>query len=72
MLLEIFSINNDKFNGLLHCFSTCTEITGNNWYCFISKNTENCKEKFQLVKKLKGIKILISWKYERTLMTSFE
>ena len=21
------------FKGLLHCFSTCIEITGNNWYC---------------------------------------
>ena len=38
--------------GLLHCFSTCIEITGNNWYCFILKNVENCKEKFQRVIKL--------------------
>ena len=38
--------------GLLHCFSTCTEITGNNRYCFILKNVENCKEKFQRVTKL--------------------
>ena len=35
-----------------YCFSTGTEITGNNWYCFISKNVENCKEKLQRVKKL--------------------
>ena len=21
------------FKGLRHCFSTCIEITGNNWYC---------------------------------------
>ena len=41
--------------GLLHCFSTCIEITGNNRYCFILKNIENCKEKFQRVKKLQGI-----------------
>ena len=41
--------------GLLHCFSTCIEITGNNRYCFILKNVENCKENFQRVKKLKGI-----------------
>ena len=41
-----------EFKGLLHCFSTCIEITGNNWYCFILKNVENCKEKFQRVKKL--------------------
>ena len=38
--------------GLLHYFSTCIEITGNNWYCFIFKNVENCKDKFQRVKKL--------------------
>ena len=38
--------------GLLHYFSTCIEITGNIWYCFIFKNVENCKEKFQRVKKL--------------------
>ena len=38
--------------GLLHCFSTCIEITGKNWYCFNLKNVENCKEKFQRVKKL--------------------
>ena len=37
---------------LLHCFSTCVEITGDNCYCFIFKNIENCKEKFQRVKKL--------------------
>ena len=40
------------FKGLLHCFSTCIEITGNNRYYFILKNVENCKEKFQRLKKL--------------------
>ena len=40
------------FKGLLHCFSTCIEIIGNNWYCFILKNVENRKKKFQSVKKL--------------------
>ena len=24
--------------GLLHCFSICIEIAGNNWYCFNLKN----------------------------------
>ena len=43
---------NLSFKGLLHCFSTCIGITGNNWYYFILKNVENCKEKFQRVKKL--------------------
>ena len=38
--------------GLLHFFSACIEITGNNWYYFNLKNVENCKEKFQRVKKL--------------------
>ena len=38
--------------GLLHCFSTGIDITGNKWYCFILKNVENCKKKFQRVKKL--------------------
>ena len=38
--------------GLLLCFSTYIEINGNNWYCFILKNVENCKEKFQWVQKL--------------------
>ena len=38
--------------GLLHCLSTCTEFTGNNWYCLNLKNVVNCKEKFQRVKKL--------------------
>ena len=28
------------------------EITGSNWYCFIFKNVENCKDIFQRVKKL--------------------
>ena len=41
-----------RLKGLLHCFSTCIEITGNNRYCFILKKVENCKEKFQRVKKL--------------------
>ena len=41
-----------ELKGLLYCFSTCIEITGNNWYCFVKKNVENCKEKFQMVKKL--------------------
>ena len=50
---EIFRLL--KFKGLLHCFSTCIEITGNNRYCFILKNVENCKEKFLRVKNLKGI-----------------
>ena len=40
------------FKGLLHCFSTCIEITGTNWYWFNLKNIENCKEKSQRVKKL--------------------
>ena len=40
------------FKGLLHCFSTRIEIIGNNRCCFILKNVENCKEKFQRVKKL--------------------
>ena len=26
-----------NIKGLLHCFSTCIEIIGNNWYCFILK-----------------------------------
>ena len=38
--------------GLLHCFLTCTEITGTYWYFFNLKNVENCKQKFQRVKKL--------------------
>ena len=38
--------------GLLHCFSSCIEITGDNCYCFIFRNIENCKEKFERVKKL--------------------
>ena len=42
----------NHLKGLLHCFSTCIEITGNNWYCFILKNVENCKENFLRVKKL--------------------
>ena len=33
------------FKGLLHYFSTCTDIAENNWYCFNLKNVENCKEK---------------------------
>ena len=41
-----------RFRGLLHCFSTCIEITGNNWCCLNLKNVENCKDKFQRVKKL--------------------
>ena len=51
--------NKNKFvqsvKGLLHCFSTCIEITEDNCYCFIFKNIENCKEKFQWVNKLCGI-----------------
>ena len=35
--------------GLLHCFSTCIEITGTNWYWCNLKNVENCKEKSQRV-----------------------
>ena len=46
------SKKDDGFKGLLHCFSTFNEITGNNGYCFILKNVENCKEKFQRVPKL--------------------
>ena len=42
----------NAIKGLLHCFSTSIEITGKNWYCFNLKNVENCKEKFQRVKKL--------------------
>ena len=49
-----------SLKGLLHCFSTCNDITGNNWYCFTLKNIENCKKKFQRVEKLKEIEILIS------------
>ena len=37
---------------LLHCFSTCIEITGDNWYCFILNNVKNCKKKIRRVKKL--------------------
>ena len=37
---------------LLHCFSIGIEITGDNCYCFIFKNIESCKEKFQRVNKL--------------------
>ena len=40
------------FKGLLHCFSTCIEITGGNWYCFIINNVENCKKKIKRAKKL--------------------
>ena len=40
------------FKGLLHCFLTCIEITGTNWYCFNLKNVENCKETLKRVKKL--------------------
>ena len=42
----------ESFKWLLHCFSTCVEITGDDCYCFIFKNIENCKEKFQRVNKL--------------------
>ena len=45
-------LNRCLFKGLLHCFSTCIEIIGNNWYCFILKNVENHKKKFQKVKKI--------------------
>ena len=38
-----------SFKVLLHCFSTCTDINGNNRYCFNLKNVEICKEKFQRV-----------------------
>ena len=41
-----------RVKGLLHCFSTCIEITRNNCYCLILKDVENCKKKFQRVKKL--------------------
>ena len=41
-----------RLKGLLHCFSTGIDITGNEWYCFILKNVGNCKKKFQRVKKL--------------------
>ena len=41
-----------NLKGLLHCFSTCIEIIGKNWYCFILKNVENCKKKILRVKKL--------------------
>ena len=34
-----------SFKGLLHCFSTCIEITGNNWYCFNLKNVEKTARK---------------------------
>ena len=44
--------NTINIKEVLHCFSTCIEISGNNWYCFILKNVENCMEKFQRVKKL--------------------
>ena len=54
--------NGSFLKGLLHYFSTCIDITGNNWYCFILKNVENCKKKFQRVKKLLGIEILIRLK----------
>ena len=50
---ELTSLGQEPtFKGLLHCFSTCIEIVGNNWYCFNLKNVENCKEKFRRVKKL--------------------
>ena len=39
-----------SFKGLLHCFSTCIEITENNWYCFNLKNVENWKENFKGLK----------------------
>ena len=57
-ILKLYSDRSGKnihhyfFKGLLHCFSTCIEIIGNNWYCFILKNVENRKKKFQSVKKL--------------------
>ena len=44
-------VNKFKLKGLLHCFLTCIEIFGNYWYCFILKNVENRKEKFQRIKK---------------------
>ena len=50
--LKTLYLSKFHFKGLLHCFSTCIEITGNNWYCFNLKNVDNCKEKFQRVKKL--------------------
>ena len=52
ILIKLFPLLKWQIKGLLHCFSTCTEMTRNNWYCFILKNVENCKEKFQRVKKL--------------------
>ena len=40
------------FKGLLHCFSACTETTGNNWYCFNLKNVQKLQDKkFQRVKR---------------------
>ena len=58
------------FKGLLHCFSACIEITGNNCYWFDLKNVENCKEKFQGLKSYKEFKL--AKKYAKTHMTSFE
>ena len=51
-----------KLKMLLTVFSACIEISKNNWDCFVLKNVENCKTKFQRFKKLKGFKILISLK----------
>ena len=44
--------------GLLHCFSTCIEITGNNWYCFILKNVQNSKLQRKIPKGSKVIRNL--------------
>ena len=46
--MNLFSetLKGTVLKGLLHCFSTCIEITGNNWYCLILNNVENCKKKF--------------------------
>ena len=49
-MLQLFDIGS-ALKGLLHSFSTCIEIAGNNWYCSNLKNVEKCKEKFQRVKK---------------------
>ena len=49
-MLQLFDIGS-ALKGLLHSFSTCIEIAGNNWYCSNFKNVEKCKEKFQRIKK---------------------
>ena len=55
-LLELIVIEMGLFTSTATAlFLTCTEITENNWYCLNFKNVENCKEKFQRVKKFEGI-----------------